>query len=51
MQYRGTKKSIKEIGRELNVDAVVEGTVTHAGRPRAGHGAADPGVDRHALVG
>ena len=26
-----TKKSIKEIGRELNVDAVVEGTVTRAG--------------------
>ena len=32
MQYLGTKKTIKEIGRELNVDAVVEGTVTHAGR-------------------
>jgi TolB-like protein/DNA-binding winged helix-turn-helix (wHTH) protein len=31
MQYRGTKKSIGEIGRELNVDAVVEGTVTRAG--------------------
>jgi TolB-like protein len=31
MQYLGTKKSIKEIGRELNVDAVVEGTVTRAG--------------------
>ncbi len=31
MQYRGTKKSIKDIGRELNVDAVVEGTVTYAG--------------------
>jgi len=31
MQYRGTKKSIKEIGRELNVDAIVEGTVTYAG--------------------
>jgi TolB-like protein/DNA-binding winged helix-turn-helix (wHTH) protein len=31
MQYRGTKKTIREIGRELNVDAVVEGTVTHAG--------------------
>src|SRR5262245_21780826 len=31
MQYRGTKKSVKEIGRELNVDAIVEGTVTHAG--------------------
>lgn len=32
MQYLGTKKTVKEIGRELNVDAVVEGTVTHAGR-------------------
>ncbi len=31
MQYRGTKKSVKEIGRELSVDAVVEGTVTYAG--------------------
>ena len=31
MQYRGTKKSIQEIGRELNVDAIVEGTVTYAG--------------------
>jgi TolB-like protein/DNA-binding winged helix-turn-helix (wHTH) protein/Tfp pilus assembly protein PilF len=31
MQYRGTKKTIKDIGRELNVDAIVEGTVTHAG--------------------
>ena len=31
MRYLGTKKSIREIGRELNVDAVVEGTVTRAG--------------------
>jgi TolB-like protein/DNA-binding winged helix-turn-helix (wHTH) protein/tetratricopeptide (TPR) repeat protein len=31
MQYRKTKKTIKEIGRELNVDAIVEGTVTHDG--------------------
>jgi TolB-like protein/DNA-binding winged helix-turn-helix (wHTH) protein/Tfp pilus assembly protein PilF len=31
MRYKGTKKSIREIGRELNVDAVVEGTVTRAG--------------------
>jgi len=31
MQYRGTTKTIKEIGRELNVDAIVEGTVTYAG--------------------
>ena len=30
-RYRGTRKSIAEIGRELNVDAVVEGTVTQAG--------------------
>ena len=31
MHYRKTRKTIKEIGRELNVDAIVEGTVTHAG--------------------
>jgi len=30
-RYRGTKKSIAEIGRELSVDAVVEGTVTYSG--------------------
>jgi len=28
MQYKGTKKPIAEIARELNVDAVLEGTVT-----------------------
>jgi eukaryotic-like serine/threonine-protein kinase len=28
MHYKGTKKSIPEIARELNVDAVLEGTVT-----------------------
>jgi TolB-like protein/DNA-binding winged helix-turn-helix (wHTH) protein len=31
IRYKGTKKSIKDIGRELNVDAVVEGTVTRSG--------------------
>ena len=31
MRYKGTKRSIKDIGRELNVDAVVEGTVTRSG--------------------
>jgi TolB-like protein/DNA-binding winged helix-turn-helix (wHTH) protein/Tfp pilus assembly protein PilF len=31
MRYLGTRKTIKEIGRDLNVDAVVEGTVTRAG--------------------
>ena len=28
MQYKGTKKPVPQIARELNVDAVVEGTVT-----------------------
>ena len=31
IRYKSTKKTIKDIGRELNVDAVVEGTVTRSG--------------------
>lgn len=31
IRFKSTKKSIKEIGRELNVDAVIEGTVTRSG--------------------
>jgi TolB-like protein/DNA-binding winged helix-turn-helix (wHTH) protein/Tfp pilus assembly protein PilF len=31
MRYKATKQTIKDIGRELDVDAVVEGTVTRAG--------------------
>jgi len=31
LQYKGTKKTIREIGRELNADAIVEGTVTRSG--------------------
>ncbi len=31
MQYKGTRKSLPEIGRELKVDAVVEGTVMRQG--------------------
>jgi adenylate cyclase len=31
MRYKGTTKSVPEIGRELNVDAVVEGSVQRAG--------------------
>lgn len=31
MQYRGTKKPLPEVARELNVDALVEGTVLRAG--------------------
>jgi len=31
MRYKATKRTIKDIGRELDVDAIVEGTVTRAG--------------------
>jgi TolB-like protein/tetratricopeptide (TPR) repeat protein len=31
MKYKGTKKSLTEIGRELGVDAVIEGSVLRAG--------------------
>jgi adenylate cyclase len=31
MRYKNTQKSLPEIGRELNVDAVVEGSVQHEG--------------------
>lgn len=32
MQYKGVRKPLREIARELGVDAVVEGTVLRAGR-------------------
>ena len=31
IQFKGTRKPLSEIGRELGVDAVIEGTVTHSG--------------------
>lgn len=31
MRYKGTKKTVREIGRELNADAIVEGTVQYSG--------------------
>ena len=31
MQYKGTKKPLPEIARELNVDALIEGTVARSG--------------------
>jgi TolB-like protein/DNA-binding winged helix-turn-helix (wHTH) protein/tetratricopeptide (TPR) repeat protein len=31
MQYKGTKKPVQQIARELNVDAVLEGTVLRSG--------------------
>ena len=39
MQFKGTNKSLPEIARELNVDAVVEGSAVHAGP--AGGGTSD----------
>jgi TolB-like protein len=32
MQYKGARKHLPQIARELNVDAVVEGTVLRAGQ-------------------
>ena len=32
MQYKGTKKGLPEIARELNVEGIVEGSVTRSGR-------------------
>ncbi len=31
MQYKGTRKSIREIGKELNAGVILEGSVRHAG--------------------
>jgi TolB-like protein/DNA-binding winged helix-turn-helix (wHTH) protein len=30
MRFKGTRKSVQQIGRELNVEAIVEGTVLHS---------------------
>ncbi|MGH9493692.1 MAG: winged helix-turn-helix domain-containing protein [Candidatus Sulfotelmatobacter sp.] len=32
MRYKGTKKSLPEIARELNVDGIIEGSVTRSGQ-------------------
>jgi TolB-like protein/DNA-binding winged helix-turn-helix (wHTH) protein/Tfp pilus assembly protein PilF len=32
MQYKGAKKGLREIARELNVDAIVEGSLTRSGQ-------------------
>ena len=33
MHYKGSRKTVAEIARELNVDAIVEGTVQRSGIP------------------
>ena len=48
MQYKGTRKPLPEIARELNVDAVVEGTVLHSGnRVRISTNLLHAPTDRH----
>jgi len=48
MQYKGSKKSLPEIARELKVDAVVEGSVTRGGnRVRITAQLIDALTDRH----
>ena len=41
MGYKHARKPLPQIARELNVDAVVEGTVLRSGRPGPHHGAVD----------
>jgi len=46
-QYAGTKKSIRQIGRELNVDAVVTGSIARSGgRVRVTAQLVDPQTER-----
>jgi TolB-like protein/DNA-binding winged helix-turn-helix (wHTH) protein/tetratricopeptide (TPR) repeat protein len=48
MRYKGTKKPLPEIARELNVDALVEGTVLRSGnRVRVTANLLDATTDRH----
>ncbi|MDP9263731.1 MAG: tetratricopeptide repeat protein, partial [Acidobacteriota bacterium] len=48
MQYKGTKKPLPEIARELNVDAVVEGSVLRSGnRVRITAQLIEATTDRH----
>jgi serine/threonine protein kinase/Flp pilus assembly protein TadD len=47
-QYKGTKKPLKEIGRELNAGVVLEGSVRHSGnRIRIASQLIDAETDRH----
>ena len=48
MQFKGTKKSLAEIARQLNVDGVIEGTVMRAGdRVRVTAELVDAANERH----
>jgi TolB-like protein/DNA-binding winged helix-turn-helix (wHTH) protein/Tfp pilus assembly protein PilF len=48
MQYKGTRKSVPEIGRELHVDGIVEGTVFRSGEQvRISAQLVDSSTDQH----
>ena len=48
MRYKGTKKTLPEIGRELNVDGIVEGAVVRSGeRVRIDAQLIEASTDRH----
>jgi TolB-like protein/DNA-binding winged helix-turn-helix (wHTH) protein len=48
IQYQGSKKNLRQIARELNVDAVLEGTVMHTGdRVRITAQLIQAGTDTH----
>jgi TolB-like protein/DNA-binding winged helix-turn-helix (wHTH) protein/Flp pilus assembly protein TadD len=48
MQYKGTKKTLPDIGKELNVDGIVEGTVTRSTeRVRVDAQLIEASTDRH----
>jgi len=48
MQYKGTRKSVPEIGRELHVDGIVEGTVFRSGEQvRISVQLVDSSTDQH----
>ena len=49
--YKGRAVDVKQVGRELGVRYVLEGSVRKAAEPRAHHGAADRCGNRRASVG
>jgi len=52
MHYKGTKESLPQIARELNVDGVVEGSVIRSGsRVRITVQLVDAGADQHLWAG
>ena len=48
MQYKGGSKPLREIAKDLSLDAVVEGSLLRSGGgARPNHGAIDPSENRY----